>query len=280
MFERQCEQPEYYLTRVEYRLLQAHAAELLDKTDFVRLVELGAGNAHKTQNLFEAFHARGKPCTYYPIDVDSTVMMRAMPSLTRRFPHLNVHAIVGTYHLGLDALPLGGIPKLFLFLGSSIGNMEKLEYVSLLTRIRSRMDPADFLLIAADLEKEPRIIQVAYNDSAGYGRRSTLNMLSHLNWRYMGDFSLRRFRYVSTYNQELQRNEVCIVSLKDQIVTLKALGLTISLKAGEPINAEIMWKFNPQALVKEIAGVGFQFLKSWTDTELPYGLFLFRRNAV
>jgi L-histidine Nalpha-methyltransferase len=275
LFEKQCEQPEYYLTRVEARMIEARAAEILSLTGFAHLVELGAGNAQKTQAFFQAFAAGNKQCVYYPIDVDREVMARALPALIERFPGLTVHAVVGTYELGLEALP-PGVPRLFLFLGSTIGGMEKAEYGALLRRIRASMGPADFLLVAADLEKDADIIQRAYNDAAGYGPRSTLNILSHLNWRYLGDFDPGKFAYHSQYKPERQRNEIHIVSRVTQWITLKKLDLRVPFAAGEPIHAEIMWKFNPEALVQEVGALGYEYARRWTDAEFSYGLFLFR----
>jgi L-histidine Nalpha-methyltransferase len=84
------------------------------------------------------------------------------------------------------------------------------------------------------LDKDPAIINRAYNDAAGYGARSTLNMLSHLNRRYRGNFVLDRFSYRSQYDPCAKRNEVKIESLVDQTVTLADLGFTVSFRATTP----------------------------------------------
>src|SRR5258707_11120693 len=59
LFEAICELPEYYLTRAETAILQAHAEEIgglfAGTTD---LLELGSGNAAKTRILIEAFVRR------------------------------------------------------------------------------------------------------------------------------------------------------------------------------------------------------------------------------
>src|SRR5438477_5341944 len=56
LFEAICELPEYYLTRAETAILQAHAQEIAalfpGPTD---LIELGSGSAVKTRLLIEAF---------------------------------------------------------------------------------------------------------------------------------------------------------------------------------------------------------------------------------
>ncbi len=65
LFERITEQPEYYLTRAEDRLLVAHAAEIREAAGAGTLVELGSGASLKTQRLLDAW-AKAGPFTYVP----------------------------------------------------------------------------------------------------------------------------------------------------------------------------------------------------------------------
>lgn len=136
----------------------------------------------------------------------------------------------------------------------------------------------DFLLLGVDLDKDPAMINGAYNDSAGCGSRSTLNMLHHLNRRYEGNFQVHRFRYRSRYNVALKCNEVGIESLIDQMVTLRSLGFTAAFHAGESIDAEIMWKFDPDDLAARCGRAGFSLVHRWIDPIYRYGLFLLRRG--
>jgi L-histidine Nalpha-methyltransferase len=167
---------------------------------------------------------------------------------------------------------------MFLFLGSSIGNMELREIAELLLALCSHSRPGDHLLIGADLHKESDIINCAYNDSAGYGARSTLNMLSHLNWRYGGNFELERFAYRSQYDALSRQNKVSIESLSDQRVTLSRLGLSVTFDKAELIDAEVMWKFHPDELTALLDRAGFSLTHRWMDEVYRYGLFLFGRK--
>jgi uncharacterized SAM-dependent methyltransferase len=167
---------------------------------------------------------------------------------------------------------------LFLFLGSSLGNMELLEMEELLLQLFLRSRRGDYLLIGADLHKASDIINSAYNDCAGYGPRSTLNMLSHLNHRYGGDFVLERFRYRSEYDSRLKRNEVRIESLAEQRVTLSRLGFRVSFGRSELIDAEVMWKFDPDELTALLDKAGFSMISRWIEAIYRYGLFLLRRK--
>jgi L-histidine Nalpha-methyltransferase len=107
-----------------------------------------------------------------------------------------------------------------------------------------------------------------------YGPRSTLNILDHLNRRYSGNFVVDNFGYRSQYNPRMKRNEVRIESLVDQTVTLASLGFTASFGAGELIEAEIMWKFDPDELGAMLDGAGFSMVRLWIEPVFHYGLFL------
>ncbi len=186
LFEQQCATAEYYLRRAESDLLRSHAGEIAEEAGFAPLVELGAGTAEKTRIFFAEYVKRGKRCDYYPIDVDAQTLAHALPALTAEYSQLYAHCLGTTYVKGLEVLREERSAKLFLFLGSSIGNMELDEIDDLLRRIHDSGRRGDYLLVGADLNKDPSIIDRAYNDAAGCGRRSTLNMLSHLNARYRG----------------------------------------------------------------------------------------------
>ena len=277
-FERQCGTPEYYLRRVESQLLTSFACEIVETCGLLPLVELGAGTAEKTRILLVEYAKRGSRFDYFPIDVDSETLFTTASQLSSDFPHLFVHCIGTTYENGLAVLLPTRQSRLFLFLGSSIGNMERPDMDRLLSRIFSAGVPGNYLLVGADLDKDPAVIDRAYNDAAGYGPRSTLNILDHLNHRYGGNFVPNNFRYRSRYDSHTRRNEVRIESLRNQTVTLSSLNFTVSLGAAELIEAEVMWKFDPRELVMILDRAGFSLERQWIDLVYRYGLFLFRRQ--
>jgi L-histidine N-alpha-methyltransferase len=278
LFEQQCCTPEYYLRRVESQLLTLYVREIVDTCGLLPLVELGAGTAEKTRLLMAEYAKRGSRCDYFPIDVDSATLFESASKLTSDFPLLFVHCLGTTYKRGLTALPPSSQSRLFLFLGSSLGNMERPDIDRLLSRLFDCSAHGDYLLVGADLDKDAAVIDRAYNDSAGYGPQSTLNILDHLNHRYGGNFIPDNFRYRSRYDSLTRRNEVRIESLRNQAVTLRSLNFTVSLGEGELIDAEVMWKFDPQELVQILDRAGFSLVRQWIDLVYRYGLFLFRRQ--
>jgi|ERR1700733_4278596 L-histidine N-alpha-methyltransferase len=278
LFEQQCATPEYYLRRVETQLLTQNARRIFELCGPVPVIELGAGTAEKTRILLAEYIRRGLRCDYFPIDVDVETLSDLGECLVSAFPRLFVHCVGATYEAGLLALPKPIGARLFLFLGSSIGNMEWPDIDRLLARLSAVGAQGDYLLLGADLDKDPAIINRAYNDSAGYGPRSTLNALDHLNRRYGGNFVMSNFRYRSKYDPYTRRNVVRIESLVDQTVTLAAAGFTVRFSAGELIDAEVMLKFDPEELETALRRAGFILVRRWIEPVYRYGLFLFRHE--
>lgn len=64
----------------------------------------------------------------------------------------------------------------------------------------------------------------------------------------------------------------------DQTVTLAALGINVSFGAGELIDAEVMWKFDPEELASVLLGAGFSMVRQWIEPIYRYGLFLLRHE--
>jgi len=278
LFERQCGTPEYYLRRVESQLLSWYAGDIAESCGFPAIVELGAGTAEKTRILFAEYQKLELRCDYFPIDVDTQTLSEAAQTLVADFSGLHIYCVGATYHEGLRAVPPGPRARLFLFLGSSLGNMQRQEIDDLLSQLFAHGRRGDYLLLGADLDKDPAVIDRAYNDSAGYGARSTLNMLHHLNRRYDADFVADNFRYRSHYDAGMKRNEVRIESLVDQTVTFATLGLTVALREAELIDAEVMWKFDPQELGLILDRAGFSMMRQWIEPTYRYGLFLLCRK--
>ena len=76
------------------------------------------------------------------------------------------------------------------------------------------------LLIGVDLQKDPAIIERAYNDSAGVTARFNLNMLRHLNREFDSDFDLDAWSHHAHYNRDEGRIEIRLISAHDQTVNM------------------------------------------------------------
>ncbi len=281
LFERICRLPEYYLTRTENALLARVARDIASRTGPCELVELGSGSSLKTQHLLDAYATLGSTLRYAAIDVSPTSLEHGAAQLLARYGGLAVHAIVGTYESGLAALagvraaevPL---PRLLVFLGSTIGNLTEAETRQFLGNARAALTPGDWLLVGTDLEKETALIEAAYNDKEGVTAAFNLNILRHVNRRFRADFALDRFAHRAFYNREARQIEMHLVSLAEQEVRIAALGLSVRLSYGETIETEISRKFELASFARVLETCGFAAVAAPTDERRWFGLTLAR----
>ena len=279
LFERISALPEYYLTRTERALLEDVAGEIAARSGACEIVELGSGSSFKTQHLLDAYDKLDKALSYVPIDVSPSSLERGAAELLARYPGLAVHAIVGTYEAGLALLAASrpedaGHQRLLVFLGSTIGNLTVAETLHFLRAARAALRPGDWLLIGTDLEKDPRIIDAAYNDSQGVTAAFNLNILRHINRRFRADFALDRFAHRAFYNREERQIEMHLVSLAAQEVRLSTLDLIVRLARDETIETEISRKFDLAGFAKTLAGCHFEPAAQWSDPRHWFGLSL------
>ena len=281
LFERICTLPEYYLTRTENALLENVTAEIATRTGNCEIVELGSGSSLKTQHLLDAYTRLDEALAYVPIDVSPTSLGLGASQLLQRYAGLSVHAIVGTYETGLALLAnargeTAPSPRLLVFLGSTIGNLTAAETERFLKSARSALRAGDWLLVGTDLEKDPRIIEAAYNDSRGVTAAFNLNILRHINRRFRADFDLDRFAHRAFYNQDARQIEMHLVSLAAQEVKLAALGSAVPLARDETIETEISRKFELAGFAGVLTGRGFEPAGQWSDARGWFGLTLAR----
>ena len=69
-------------------------------------------------------------------------------------------------------------PRLVLYIGSSIGNLEYEEAISLLRDVARHLSAGDQLLLGVDLVKESEVLRAAYNDSTGITAAFNKNLLT------------------------------------------------------------------------------------------------------
>jgi L-histidine Nalpha-methyltransferase len=276
LFEQICELPEYYLTRTEDAILLEHADAMVGGWlgDPV-MVELGSGSSSKTRRLIRAALGSYGGLNYVPIDVSKTILEESAEALVEEFPRLHVTGFAANYR---DAL--AGVverfdrPKLFVFLGSSLGNYEPDQAVELLSLVSKSMDPADRLLLGTDLDKDPSVLEAAYDDAQGVTARFNLNLLERINRELGGRFDLDRFEHRARYRADLRRVEMHLVSLERQEVEIPGARLTVRFAKGESIHSENSHKYTLEMLKGLADRSGFEEEAAWTD---PQGLFRVQR---
>lgn len=276
LFDQICELPEYYLTRTEDAILRAHASAMVAGWSHEpAMIELGSGSASKTRRLIAAALGRYGRLHYVPIDVSPAPLIASAQILVRRFSALRVTGYVANYRDALATLPdrIPG-PRLWVFLGSSLGNYATEEASELLTQVAAAMGEDDRLLLGTDLAKAAATLEAAYDDAAGVTARFNLNLLARINRELGADFNLDQFQHRAVYRPELGRVEMHLVSRIAQTVRIPGAALAVDFAAGEAIHTENSHKYTPEALTELAHRSGFAEEAVWTD---PQGLFRVQR---
>jgi L-histidine N-alpha-methyltransferase len=279
LFDRICEQPEYYPTRCERTILEQQSAAIVDATGAGELVELGSGTAAKTRLLLSAMHDAGTLERYVPIDVTAEMVRECAAELTAAFPELRVHGVVGDFERHLDRVvePLPGTSRLVAFLGGTIGNFPPGSRRRFLRRLAALLDDGDHLLLGTDLVKDPGVIEAAYDDAAGVTARFNRNVLAVINRELDADFEPEAFDHVAFFYRDREWIEMRLRARRPQRVTVGALNLRVSFAAGEELRTEISAKFTRERLAADLAAAGLELAAQFTDPDGLFALTLARR---
>jgi dimethylhistidine N-methyltransferase len=275
LFEKICELPEYYPTRTEAWILQEYADEIAAITNCCELIELGSGSSTKTQALLTAYQKIANSCRYLPVDVSGGILKTSVLQLQEKYPDIAIHGLLGTYEQALVHLESNYLQsRMLFFLGSSLGNFNQEECDIFLNQVSRTLQPGDYFLLGIDLQKPLDILEAAYNDSQEVTAAFNLNMLSHLNWRFQGNFDISLFKHQAIYNQVDNQIEMYLHCQKSHAVSLEALDLKVDFEEGESILTEISRKFDLATMEKQLQGKGLKTVKTWTDEKGWFGLIL------
>jgi len=260
--------PEYYLTRTETALLTAIAPELAAIAPVgSALVEFGASDEAKALMLLGAAGARFG--AFVPVDVAGPALKAMQARLRRLLPGLAMHPVRADFSLPFELPPaVAVLPKYGFFPGSTIGNFTPGEAADFLGQQRAVLGEDAWLVVGADLRKDPDLLLPAYDDAAGVTAAFNLNLLHRLNREAAADFDPARFSHRAIWNDAESRIEMHLVSRVAHSVSVA--GQRISFAAGETIHTENSYKHSVAALRGLAAQAGWMVAKIWTD---PAGLF-------
>ncbi len=119
------------------------------------------------------------------------------------------------------------------------------------------------LLLGIDLQKDPRVIEAAYNDRRGVTAAFNRNILVRINRELGADFDLDQFAHRALYDAAKGRIEMHLVSRRDQVVRVG--GVPFFFAAGESIHTENSYKYSLPALTDLAEAGGFAVERVWTD---------------
>ncbi|RKR07617.1 dimethylhistidine N-methyltransferase [Kushneria sinocarnis] len=276
LFDRICQQPEYYPTRTEEAILEAALPDITERVGReTTLIELGSGASRKIRLLLDAL----RPSRYAGIDISRDFLIDSTERLAVDYPWLDVHAICAdfTTPLTLPAELADSERPVAFFPGSSIGNFSPDEASVMLDHLRELLPVGGGLLIGVDMIKSPAILEAAYNDAAGITAEFNRNLIRRLRDELGAEVDPADFDHRAFYNRDACRIEMHLVSRRDQRFML---GETpIELRRGESIHTEDSWKYS-DAGFEEMAGqAGFAPVERWHDPEGLFGVYYFTRAA-
>lgn len=263
LFDQICELDEYYPTRTELGLMEAHVGEMAALLgDGCRLVEYGSGSGVKTRVLLDHLPSLAY---YVPIDISPEYLARSAADLCRRYPDLGVHPVCADYTQEF-ALPAARpeTRTVVYFPGSTIGNFEPEEALAFLRSVRATCGRDSGLLIGVDLKKAPAVLHAAYNDAAGVTAAFNLNLLRRINRDIGSSFDLNAFDHYAFYNPLIGRMEMHLISSRAQTVNLGD-GATAHFDEGESIHTENCHKYTLDSFASLAAEAGYERESVWTD---------------
>jgi dimethylhistidine N-methyltransferase len=273
LFRKICELPEYYITRAELQILRLQGAAIARTLgDHIELIGLGTGAGTKTRILLGELK---EPVVYVPIDISKEQLENSTARFRTLFPSLTILPICADY-LEPFELPLPRPPSsrsVIYFPGSTIGNFEPEAAARFLCRLADLAGNDGGVLIGVDLQKDPAVIERAYNDAAGVTAQFNLNLLARANREIFSDFVLPNWKHQAIYNAAQGRIEMYLISLTDQTVRIGAEQFEFS--EGERILTEYSYKHTPDGFRSLAAKAGFCFQHLWTDNDRLFGLFYF-----
>jgi L-histidine N-alpha-methyltransferase len=277
LFEEITGLPEYYPTRTELEILQDYAREIARAAGSpVSIVELGAGTALKTTTLLGAFARRQMRLKYFPVDISPAALAAAKKRVKDEYPGALVRPIIADFSNGFRFLQDISGRKIVLYLGSSIGNFDWNDAVTMLQNVSDQLSAGDALLLGTDMVKSPEILVPAYDDAQGVTAQFNKNILVRLNRELDGNFDLESFRHVAEWNPSKSRMEINLESTRPQVVRLRIPDLTIRFLAGERIHTENSYKYTEEMVETMLCASGFRLEKTWYDRRDWFGLHLAR----
>ncbi|HJW54070.1 MAG TPA: L-histidine N(alpha)-methyltransferase [Burkholderiaceae bacterium] len=267
LFEAICELPEYYLTRTEAAVFDAHLPAIAASIgQGGTLIDLGAGNCAKAARLFAAL----QPAQYVPVDISANFLRDALSLLRQRFPEIKMTG------LGLDFSETLDLPdavrrerRLFFYPGSSIGNFTPEQAVAFLRRVHAACGTdrraGGALLIGVDLIKDRRMLEAAYDDALGVTAAFNLNLLRHLNALLQADFDVREWTHRACFNADQNRIEMHLEAAR--AVDVSWPGGRRRFEEGERIHTENSYKYTREDFVMLLERAGFGHVRCWTDAQ-------------
>jgi L-histidine Nalpha-methyltransferase len=269
--------PEYYLPECESEILKEKSkrifSRIIDRN--LDIIELGAGDGTKTLTFLKEGLDQGKKIRYIPVDISDSLLEFNQKLLGSKLNTIDVTPLIGDYFSVLESIKGGANRRVFMFMGSNIGNYTFLQAVDFLTWLGSFLNEGDFLLLAFDLVKDPHIVNLAYNDPEGITGKFNLNLLERINLELDANFDLNLFTHSATYSSLTHEVLLFLISLEEQEVRIN--DSHFSFKKYENILTEISRKYSLEEIETIAKKIKMNLVDNYYDSRNYYCLSLLSR---
>ena len=270
LFEGICETADYYVTRADLALHEAHLDEIETAIGpDAHIIEFGSGAGIKIRKILGASdHLRA----YTPIEISGEALAQSVAALEEQFPEMEIRPLQADYTQDIPAEKFRLDPparrRVIYFPGSTISNFTHAEAREFLGRMARIAGPGGGALIGVDLVKPAERLERAYDDSEGVTAAFNCNLLTRLANDLGADVDPSAFEHEAVYNEDEQRVEMHLVAKRPTAIRLD--GRTFEFSAGDSIHTENSHKYSIDGFRDLAGGTGLHPVTVWTD---PDGLF-------
>jgi uncharacterized SAM-dependent methyltransferase len=274
--------PEYYPFAAERRVLAANMDAIVAALpEGAVLVELGCGTAEKTAALVAAVAAaRGAAAArYVGTDCSPDFLKAAERNVAAAAPGADVRTVACLYEsAGAAAAALfPGAPLAFLWLGSSVGNLDAATAAGLIEACLAAGGPGSVMLLATDLWKDAAFLRPAYDDPAGVTARFARNGVAHALACMPGGGAaaaaagapVAAWEYEVTLNDEEERVEMWVTVPAGFTVPPSSphFPAGVTFTTGERVLVELSRKFTSARVAALAAAARARVAGAWGDDQ-------------
>jgi dimethylhistidine N-methyltransferase len=272
LFEAICECPEYYVTRADLALHEAHLDEISAMIGpDAHIIEFGSGAGIKTHKLLASLNS---PRAYTPIEISESALAASARELEEEFPDIEIRPLQADYTQDIDADRLNLEPasrrRVIYFPGSTIGNFDHAEALAFLRRMGRMARSHGAILIGVDLLKPAERLIAAYDDAQGTTAAFNLNLLQRMQRELGAEIEIDAFAHESRFNQEESRIEMHLVARRP--TCLRVGGQEFEFKAGESIHTESSHKYSVADFQELARRAGLIPVEVWTDPDALFSM--------
>ena len=258
-------------TRLELAILREHGREIAEAIGpNAQVVDLACGDGSRIALLAE--HLR-EPARIMLADRAEGAAARVAAALAAGDSDLPILAADGESAWTTHVPSFARAARTVAYLPSSlIGELEPREAKDELQRLASECGPRGGLLVAVDLKKDPRELEVAYADQAGVAASFGLNLLARINRELAGTFQLAGFDHRAVFDAPKGRVELQVVSRRWQWAAVH--GHWVNFAAGESITTLVAYKYTLEWFSSLAVRAGWKVERTFTDPDRKYALVL------